>query len=136
MPDRINLGLLSRAELELIRAKIAAGDFDDLDAGALLDHIDAREAEYEALVQRSNGQDAAIRRNQRIVDLVTAKNSVVKPSTLNPGRVVVLDGRTGCDASEETADECFDVLFAEYDGEGSPGRIQLTISAPAEGVTE
>jgi hypothetical protein len=51
MANRINLGLLSRAELELIRAKIAAGDFDELDAGALLDHIDYLNSELERLYQ-------------------------------------------------------------------------------------
>jgi hypothetical protein len=58
MPNRINLGLLSRAELELIRAKIAGGSFDELDAGALLDHIDAVAAERERLVQSGNRDEA------------------------------------------------------------------------------
>lgn len=123
---RINLGLLSRDELNLIRAKVAAGDVDDLDAGALLDHIDARDAAYEELVQKSG-------RNQRIVDLVTAKGTALYPSRINPDRVVVVNGRTGLDACEATADKCFDVLFTEEDGGESPGRIEINVAASAAG---
>lgn len=44
--------VLTRDELELIRARVAGGTFDDLDAGALLGHIDAIADSYEDLVQR------------------------------------------------------------------------------------
>lgn len=66
-------------------------------------------------------------RNQRIVDLVTAPGSCVYPATLCPDRVVVVDGRTGLDACERTADDCFDVLFREQDGGPSPGRLDISV---------
>lgn len=67
-------------------------------------------------------------RNQRIVDLVCAPGSLIQASSLTPGRVVVIDGRTGLDACERSASECFDVLFEEADGGASPGRIGITFT--------
>jgi hypothetical protein len=71
-------------------------------------------------------------RNQRIVDLVCAKNSCVYPSAISHGRVVVIDGRTGLDACEKSAAESFDALFREADGGESPGRIEIVGGAPTE----
>lgn len=51
-----NAPVLSEDELKLIRAKVAGGTFDDLDAGALLDHIDYLSNAYEQLVQRSGAE--------------------------------------------------------------------------------
>jgi hypothetical protein len=68
-------------------------------------------------------------RNQRIVDLVCAEGSVVRPSTLNPGRVIVIDGRTGLDACERSAAEGFDALFEEADGGDPPLRVEITVGA-------
>jgi hypothetical protein len=70
-------------------------------------------------------------RNQRIADLVLAPGSSVRPSSLNPGYVVVVDGRTGLDACERSASACFDMLFAEADGGESPGRISLAAVLPS-----
>jgi hypothetical protein len=50
--------MLTHDELELIRAKVAGGSFDELDAGALLDHIDEVTSEREHLVQSGNREDA------------------------------------------------------------------------------
>jgi hypothetical protein len=48
-----------------------------------------------------------------ILGLARAPFSVIKPSIINRGYVTVFDGRTGLDACELTADECFRVLYAE-----------------------
>jgi hypothetical protein len=63
-------------------------------------------------------------RNQRIADLVCADGSTVYKA-ITPGHVVVVDGRTGLDACEKSASECFDALFREQDGGESPGRIEI-----------
>jgi hypothetical protein len=59
-----------------------------------------------------------VERMRRIVDLVTAPGSRVNPSAINDGYVVVVDGRTGKDACERTADAAFDVLLEEADEVG------------------
>jgi hypothetical protein len=68
--------VLTGGELELIRAKVAAGTFDALDAGALLDHIDYVTDAYEQIVQRS-AQD-----NDRTHALVLAKDEEIERLTV------------------------------------------------------
>lgn len=51
-----------------------------------------------------------ITRSQKIAALVTAPGTVVKPAGF-AGYVVVIDGRTGRDVCEPTADACFDALL-------------------------
>ena len=87
----------------------------------LCDAVVALRAEVAALGQEGE-------RNRRIVELVNAPGSIVKPAQLTGGRVVVVDGRTGLDSCEHTALECFDVLFAEADGGPSPGRLYIGIA--------
>ena len=48
-----------------------------------------------------------------ILGLARSPYSIIKPSIINPGYVTVVDGRTGLDACEPTADECFRVLYAQ-----------------------
>jgi hypothetical protein len=66
-------------------------------------------------------------RNARVVALVTAPGSCIYASRLNPGCMVVIDGRSGLDACGRSVDECFDILFAEEDGGPSPGRLYITV---------
>jgi hypothetical protein len=63
--------VLSEDELQLIRAKVAGGSFDELDAGALLDHIDYLTDAYEQLVQRGaqeadRGQALVLEKEEQI----------------------------------------------------------------------
>lgn len=81
--------------------------------------------------ERDEMRETALR-NQRIVELVTAPGSRVESSKLVPGMVVVVDGRTGLDACEPTADAAFDTLFEEADGGESPGRITLSVRIAGE----
>ena len=91
----------------------------------------ATQATVRAYVAALRAEVAALRqegeRNRRIVELVNAPGSIVKPAQLTGGRVVVVDGRTGLDSCEHTALECFDVLFAEADGGPSPGRLYIGV---------
>lgn len=70
-------------------------------------------------------------RNQRIVDLVTAPGSIVRPSDIVDDHVLIIDGRTGLDACERSADAAFDVLFREMDEGVSPYRIEVIQQANA-----
>lgn len=62
-------------------------------------------------------------RLQRMFDLVNAKGSVVEPAKLSRGKVVVVDGRTGLDACEDSAERGIESLLDEADGHGSPSRL-------------
>lgn len=70
-----------------------------------------------------------IERMERILDLVNAPGTRIYPSELTPGRVVVIDGRSGLDACEPTALEGIEALLAEADGGQSPLRLEITIGA-------
>jgi hypothetical protein len=66
-------------------------------------------------------------RDQRILEIVMAPGTELYPSKLNGGMVVLVNGLTGLDACENSAEDCFDVLLREEDGGMSPGRIELVI---------
>jgi hypothetical protein len=73
-------------------------------------------------------------RTKRILAIVFASDTVIRPSQGVYGHVVVVNGLTGLDACARTAEECFDILLAEEDGQGSPGRIAFGFT-PAGGPT-
>lgn len=62
-------------------------------------------------------------RLKRMFALVNAEGSEVRPSLLNRGKVVVVDGRTGLDGIGATAEEAILQLLEEADGAGSPPRL-------------
>lgn len=75
--DQELVPVLTEDELQLIRAKVAGGSFDDLDAEVLLDHIDAISASYEELVQRGNQEadraQALVSDTQSMIEETRAK---------------------------------------------------------------
>ena len=64
-------------------------------------------------------------REQRILAIVFAPGTEIYPSKINAGRVVVVNGLTGLDACERSAEDCFDVLLREEDGGYSPPRLTI-----------
>ncbi len=75
------------------------------------------------LQQREAGSEAS--REQRILAIVFAAGTEIYPSKLNAGRVVVVNGLTGLDACERSAEDCFDILLREEDGGHSPPRLAI-----------
>ena len=64
-------------------------------------------------------------REERILAIVMAQGTLIEPSKINRGMVVVVNGLTGLDACERSAERCFDTLLDEEDGKGSPGRVEF-----------
>lgn len=103
--------------------------------GEVLDVAPSFVAELEWLVEQAREG----LRLRRLFDLVNAPGTVIEPAKLSRGRVCVVDGRTGLDACERTAEDAIETLLAEAEGEGSPSRVFLTIGndgLPRIGLSE
>ena len=67
-------------------------------------------------------------RMRRILDVVNAKGTRIEPSTLNAGRVVVVNGLTGADACDFTALDGINSLLDEEDGLVELPRMYFTLT--------